>query len=252
MNKLRQIVTRTAPLHATPDKFSEMVSEMIFGETLEVFEDHNGWIKAKSLRDGYEGYISKEGLSESIFDPTHQICALQSFVYRKPDYKSPPLTTLPFLSRITVMEDEVQNGFMEMEGGGWIWAGHLEDITARQEDFTATALRFIGMPYLWGGRTSRGLDCSGLVQTALLAAGIPCPRDTKDQLKIGQALEFGDTIQYATLQRGDLVFFERHVGIMVDENRILNATARTMDTRIENLEEMTRTYPGGIIACRRV
>lgn len=246
MTKLYQIVTRTAPLHARPDKKSEMVSEMIFGETLEATKEQGQWIRAKSLRDGYEGYISREGLSETILDPTHQICALQSFVYRKPDYKSPPLTTLPFLSRVTLIDEDSQNGFVEMEGGGWIWAGHLEDITARHTDFTATALRFAGVPYLWGGRTSRGLDCSGLVQAALLAAGIPCPRDTKDQIALGS-----DTSS-AKLQRGDLVFLERHVGVMVDETRILNATARTMDTRIENLEEMANAYPQGILSCRRL
>jgi cell wall-associated NlpC family hydrolase len=244
---LYQIVTRSAPLYAAPNAGSEMVSEMLFGETLQALEDQGGWIKARSLRDSYEGYVAIETLGTEILDPTHQVSALQSFVYRKPDYKDPPLTAIPFLARLTLMGEPAQNGFVEMEGGGWIWAGHLEDITETHADYTATALRFVGTPYLWGGRSVRGLDCSGLVQLALLAAGRPCPRDTKDQIHLGQAADIA-----RPPRRGDLVFFERHVGIMTDEHHILNATARTMDARVEMLDEMVKHYKGGVLAIRRL
>jgi hypothetical protein len=241
-----QITTRTAPLHAEADKSSEMVSEMLFGETLEIKSEHGEWMYVRTLRDQYEGFLHRHHITHLLLDPTHQICALQTHVYKTPDYKKPPLTALPFLARVTLMDEAEQKGFTEMVGGGWVASLHLEDITARHPDFTETALRFIGTPYLWGGRTSRGLDCSGLVQTALLAAGIPCPRDTKDQIHLGRSSPRG------SLQRGDLAFFERHVGIMVDDQNILNATARTMDTRVEKLEEMAALYPGGILACRRI
>lgn len=234
-------------MYAQPHAGSEMVSEMLFGETLETIEDLGGWIKARSLRDSYEGYVAIEALGMDILDPTHQINALQSFVYRKPDYKEQPLTALPFLARVTLMDEPAKNGFVEMVGGGWIWAGHLEDITTKHPDWAETALRFLGAPYLWGGRSARGLDCSGLVQLALMSAGLPCPRDTKDQIHLGVPLD-----DRASLQRGDLVFFERHVGIMIDESRILNATARTMDVRIESLIEMQKHYKGGILGRRKL
>lgn len=242
-----QVIAPVAPLHTRPDSAAEMVSEMLFGEELDVLEDRPNWVKALSLRDGYEGYTYKNGVGPAAAAPTHRIAAVQTHLYRAPDYKTPPVTSLPFLASLRLKTAAPQNGFAELENGLWVWAGHTEPLAARREDYVETALRFVGTPYLWGGKTCAGLDCSGLVQIALWAAGLPCPRDTKDQIGLGAALADDEP-----LRRGDLVFLERHVGIMIDEARILNATARTMDTRIENLDEMAQSYPGGILARKRL
>lgn len=247
---LYQVVTTTAGLHAAPEACSEMVSEALFGEALEALKEKSsaeGWIRARTQRDAYEGYVLKENLAPQTHAPTHQVGALSSLLYASPDYKKPPVMALPFLAQLSLKDEPPQNGFLPLAQGDWVWAGHVEPISLTRTDYVETALRFLGTPYLWGGRSARGLDCSGLVQLALLAAGIPCPRDTKDQIALGSPAD-----ENSPLARGDLVFFERHVGIMIDEENILNATARSMDTRVENLAEMTAYYKGGILAHRKI
>lgn len=240
------IAAPTAPLHAAPDSTSEMVSEMLHGEGLDILSTAGDWAKVKSQRDGYEGFLHSSHYADGPA-PTHQVTALRTILYDAPDFKRPPVLSLPFLARVGIKNSSAQNGFVETAAGQWIWEGHIAPLTAIQPDFVETALKFLGTPYLWGGRTAIGIDCSGLVQAALLAAGIACPRDTKDQISIGTAIP-----PNTPPKRGELVFFERHVGIMVDNTRIFNATARTMDARIEKLDEMAAQYNGGILARREI
>ena len=113
------------------------------------------------------------------------------------------------------------------------------------DDFVETAMKFLDTPYLWGGRSCAGIDCSGLVQISLMAAGLECLRDTKDQIgTIG-------TKASPPLKRGDLVFFEGHVGIMVDEENLLNATSRHMKTIIEPVDHVKDAY-NGILNIKRL
>jgi cell wall-associated NlpC family hydrolase len=253
MAKKFQIVTRSAPFLLEPEPFAELASEILYGETVETISHHGDYLKAKCLTDGYEGYIEKSALSDDLVDFTHKVIKLHSFIYNEPDYKSRSVTYLSFLSRLSVTGDE-ENGFAEIEGGGWIWTDDIAPKDYKIQDYTKAAEMFIGIPYVWGGRTSRGLDCSGLVQLSLLHAGIACPRDSGDQHKQikGEHIELTNAYAPDGLKRGDLVFFKGHVGIMTSPSHILNATARTLDIRTEELADMSRHYDEGILAIKRL
>ncbi len=252
MAKKFQVVTRSAPFLLEPDPFAELASEILYGETIETISHHGDYLKAKCLTDGYEGYIEKIALTEDLVDFSHRIIKLHSFVYNEPDYKTRGVTYLSFMSRLSVTGEE-ENGFAEIEGGGWIWADDIAPASYKIEDYTRAAEMFIGLPYIWGGRTSRGVDCSALLQLAMMHTQIPCPRDSGDQRKGIKAgnIELSNAYAPEGLQRGDLVFFKGHVGIMTDNAHILNATARTMDVRIEELADMSRHYDGGILSVKR-
>ncbi|MCB1562717.1 MAG: C40 family peptidase [Alphaproteobacteria bacterium] len=248
-----QVQTSSAFMRLEPDARAEGSNELLFGEQVDILEappenaDGVGWVKARSLTDGYEGYIRADSLSDRVTEATHRLKMLRSHIYPAPDFKAPPLMALSFLSPVTLSKEH-ENGFTLTEHGGWVFAAHFADAAERAPapDPAETALRFEGVPYLWGGRTSAGLDCSALAQLCAMAAGHPCLRDSSQQQDT-----LGEDFRHATLQRGDFVFFKGHVGIMLDGERVINATARHMTTCIENCEDVAEAY-GGIVAVRRL
>ena len=249
--KKYQVLADSVVMTDTPEMVAEATTELLFGEQVEVIgQDDDDWIKCRSLSDGYEGYVPRGEMDEEITAATHKISTIRGFAYTESDYKSPPVRSLSFGSPLSVFLEE--NGYALLMQGGWVPLEQICKIDVKERDIAKTAEMFLGIPYLWGGRTSIGLDCSALVQLSLKEAGVPCPRDTKDQIKaVGEVIEFGDTIAYGSLKRGDLVFFEGHVGIMMDENNIINATARHMRVVIEDLQDVSDAY-GGILRVRRV
>jgi len=248
-NPIMQVTVGSVAMTNHADFSSETTNELLYGETIEIIgtrEDEYGapWVEAVSLHDGYQGFIAQDALGATVENPTHKVYALRSFVYPEPDFKTLPILALSFGSLVHAKKDE-HNGFVRLSNSGWIWSEHLIESSYKVLDYSATAERFIGTPYLWGGRTSFGLDCSALVQLALQAAGYKPLRDSKDQETSLTSLP-----KNTTLTRGDLVYFKGHVGIMVSESRILNASARTMDTRVERLSDLARFYKG-IVSVKR-
>ncbi|MGH1399071.1 MAG: NlpC/P60 family protein [Alphaproteobacteria bacterium] len=242
MGEQLQVLADSVIMSDTPDAAAEASNELLFGEIVEVIEDAGEWARVRAAHDGYEGFVPRGAFDDEIVEATHVVSALRTFAFAETDFKSAPLRVLSYQSRLhIIVEDE---GYGLLAQGGWVFMGHVRAIEARQDDIVANALPFIGAPYLWGGRTSLGLDCSALVQLSCMAAGIDVPRDTKDQVSaIGTEVK--------TPQRGDFVFFEGHVGIMVDEQNLLNATARHMQVLIEPLREVAAAYDG-ITAIKRL
>lgn len=216
----RAVAAGIADLKNAPAPDAPLDTQALHGEIAVVYEDYEGYAWAQLERDGYVGYLPSAALAPVGPPSTHRVNVRRTFVYPGPNMKLPPLSVLPFGARLTVTGRG--DTFAITADGGAIFAEHLVEIDARAGDFVAVAEGFLGAPYLWGGRTPDGVDCSGLVQAALTAAGIACPRDTDMQERaLGTALDLSDGIPQ--LQRGDLVFWRGHVGIMRDAGRLLHA-----------------------------
>ena len=222
-------VVPAAPLRAAPDAEAEQVDQVLFGETFEVLEEAGGFCWGQARRDGYVGYVARADLGPLAPTPTHRVSAIRTYAFKDPSIKSRALGPYSLGGLITV---ETQEGrFVKAANSGWFVEAHLSPIGVFEDDVVAVAERYLGAPYLWGGRESLGLDCSGLVQQALLACGRACPRDTDQQALMGRA------VQAQGLARGDLVFWRGHVAILLDERRILHANAHHMAVAIEPLAE---------------
>ena len=202
-------------------------TELLLGETVTVFDRAEGFAWVQARRDGYVGYVAARDIAEGSPAPTHAVCAVRSFIYRAADIKSPVTGWASLNSPVVISGTE--DRFSCLAGGGYMVSQHLRGVADREEDFVAVAEGFLETPYLWGGRSSLGLDCSGLVQNALHAAGFACPRDTDMQeAALGETLPDG-----APFARGDLVFWKGHVGIMLDGDTLLHANATYMKTVAE-------------------
>lgn len=228
--KLFEISEPMAPMRKEPRFDSKRTTELLFGERVKVFEVREGWAWVKAAHDGYVGYIPASSLSSEISAPTHRVAVPSTFMYPAPDIKSAPEIPLPMNARIEVLEES--DRFARMRNGRFVVAAHLKPMTSREEDYVAVAGRFLNAPYLWGGKTHYGLDCSGLVQTAMHAAGHACPRDTDLQER-----ELGTPINdHQALKRGDLLFWKGHVGIMVDTSSMLHSNGHHMQVVVEPVE----------------
>ena len=227
-----RVITATTPLFSEPRSDGPMQSELLLGETVTILEQSNeGWSWGQSDLDGYVGYLPSDSLSLNHNIPTHRVAALRSFVYPSPSIKFVPTAALSFGARVCVTAPH--EPFSQLADGGFIISAHLTPLTATADDPAAFAELFLHTPYLWGGRSSLGLDCSGLVQVVLQACGLPCPRDSDMQEQdLGQALP-----DATALRRNDLVFWKGHVGLMLDEQILLHASGHQMAVVKEPLSE---------------
>jgi cell wall-associated NlpC family hydrolase len=230
----RQVGVPVLPVRREPRFDATLDTEALLGEIVTVYDEREGWAWVQLSRDGYVGYMPSEGLSRKIATPTHRVAALRTYVYPEPDGKSPPLALLSLNALLTASGEEGK--FLALAGGGFVFAGHVAPQGApAAPDYVAIAESFLGAPYLWGGRTSVGLDCSGLVQLAVEAAGHTAPRDADMQAAaLGRALDWREGLK---LRRGDLVFWEGHVGIMTSGRDLLHANAYHMAVACEPFAE---------------
>jgi cell wall-associated NlpC family hydrolase len=229
----RQVEASSLPLRREPRFDAILDSEALFGETLTLFDESEGWAWVQLARDGYVGYLPSEGLTSAVTTPTHRVAALRTYVYASPDIKTPPLALLSLNALLSGAGEEGR--FLALQSGGFVIAEHVRKLDEPSRDFVDVALGFRGTPYLWGGRTSLGVDCSGLVQLASEAAGLSCPRDADMQAhEVGRQL---DRQGADALARGDLVFWDGHVGIMTGAHDLVHASAYQMMVVEEPLAE---------------
>lgn len=245
---LRQSLLGITPLFDKPEKNAQQVSQIRYGEFLDVFEVRgDGYLWVQNRQDRYVGYIpSTHVLSEEIAALSTRINVLRTFVYPKPDIKIPPVDELTLGSYVTIAGEEKQ--FYRLAAGGYVIARHVATTEAAlTPDYVFTAGRMMGTPYLWGGRTPEGIDCSGFVQLALEMAGIDCPRDSDQQREL-----FGKPLprhwRDMGWKRGDLVFFKGHVGIMTGPTHMIHASGHHMQVVTEPLAEMVDGRSNEILA----
>ncbi|WP_270375121.1 C40 family peptidase [Marinicauda sp. Alg238-R41] len=231
-----QVTASVTALRASPSENAPMDSQLLHGEVFSVEKEENGWAYGTARRDDYSGWVSLSALEEPVLISTHRVSALRTYAFSEPDLKSRPRAIVSLNAKVASAQRKGK--FIDCQRLGWIFETHLAVLGAAESDYVAVAERFLYTPYLWGGRESIGLDCSGLVQTALEAAGVRgFPRDTKEQEAWAKTrwntLDISDDL--AGLQRGDLIFWPGHVGIMTDSRSLLHANAHHMATVVEPL-----------------
>ena len=226
----QEVIAGQAPLRAGPSHDAGLLTEALKGERVVVYEtDDEGWSWGQLETDRYVGFLPASALLAAGLAPTHRVTALRTLVFPGPDIKLPPVETLPLGAQVAIVR--MQENFA-VSAGGFLPARHLAPLAAVEPDFVSVAERFLGVPYLWGGKTSLGLDCSGLVQVSLHAAGVACPRDSDMQERT-----LGRSISLAGLQRGDLIFWKGHVAIALGRNSMIHANAFHMAVAIEPVAE---------------
>jgi dipeptidyl peptidase-like protein/NlpC/P60 family protein len=247
-----EVVAAQAPLRSTPSHDAGLETEALKGERVTVYDMKDGFAWGQLAADGYVGYLPATALRPPGPVTTHKVTALRTFVFPGPSIKLPPTEALSFGCRLAVAR--VAEPFAVTPDGGHVPLLHVAPIDTNETDFVAVAERFLGIPYLWGGKTSLGLDCSGLVQLALNACGIACPRDTDMQEKVlGTALP--RPLDPKTLRRGDLVFWRGHVAFVRDEATLVQASGQLATVVIEPITsglERIRADAGEVTSVRRV
>jgi cell wall-associated NlpC family hydrolase len=228
---VQEVIAGAAPLRQSPSHDAPLLTEALHGERMTIYEhDEEGWAWGQLALDGYVGWLPAAALLAPGPEPTHRVAALRTLVFPGPSIKLTPTDALPLGARVAVARED--DTFAITAAGGYLPKRHLAPLQSVEPDFVAVAERFLGTPYLWGGKSSLGIDCSGLVQMALAACGIACPRDSDMQ-----EASLGKSISLAGLQRGDIIFWKGHVAIALGRNSTIHANAHHMAVAIEPVAE---------------
>jgi hypothetical protein len=228
---VREVAEPQAQLRRSPSPDAPLDTEALKGERVTIYESNEeGWSWGQLAADGYVGWLPTSALREPGPPPTHRVAVPRTLVFPGPSIKLPPLEGLSLGCRLMITR--IEGPLAVTDTKGFVPACHLKPVDSSEPDFVAIAGTFVGVPYLWGGKSSLGLDCSGLVQIALTASGVTCPRDSDMQERA-----LGPAVPLTELQRGDLVFWNDHVAIARDPATLIHANAFHMAVAVEPVRE---------------
>ena len=231
--RLMQVIEPVVTVHKAPRFDAMQLTQALFGETVKLFHEEEGWAWVQLAKDGYVGYVNGNALSPHVVAPTHRVAVPSTFMYPDANLKTLPAIHLTLNAQVAVT---AENGaYSQLSNGRFVFTAHLKHVDEVEPDFVAVAEMFRHVPYYWGGKSVQGLDCSGLVQLSLEACGMKALRDSDMQeATLGERLLVNDL---DGLKRGDLVFWNGHVGIMTDENTLLHANGHHMMVVAEPLKD---------------
>jgi len=226
-----EIIEVIADLRRAPSHEAALDTQALYGERVSVYEiNEEGWAWGQLASDGYVGYLPANALAKSGPAPTHTVIVPRTLCFPAADIKRPPLAALPMRSALAIVRQDER---FAVAANGWhVPASHVAPLAHAQPDFVAVAEMFLGTPYLWGGKSVLGIDCSGLVQISLHAANRDCPRDSDMQ-----EAALGRPVELEGLRRGDLLFWPGHVAIACDAGTIVHANAHHMMVAREPLRQ---------------
>jgi hypothetical protein len=228
---VREVAEPQAPVRRSPSPDAPLDTEALKGERITIYDSNEeGWSWGQVGADGYVGYVPTSALRDPGPPPTHRVAVPRTLVFPGPSIKLPPLEGLSLGCRLAITR--IDGPLAVTDTNGFVPAGHLKPLDTSEPDFVAVAETFIGVPYLWGGKTTLGIDCSGLVQIALVTSGTACPRDSDMQERT-----LGSALSLSELQRGDLVFWKDHVAIAHDSTTLVHANAFHMAVAFETARE---------------
>jgi cell wall-associated NlpC family hydrolase len=227
-------VVASAMLRTAPDDTAVAVSALLFGEWFTAFDMAHGWVWGQCGHDAYVGWVRAKALRAGTGAPTHRVVAPTASIFTRPDIKTRVVGALPLNAQLAAAS--AGDDFVAA-AGGFVHRRHVRALADgnhadRSDDAVKIALGFVGTPYVWGGRTRDGIDCSGLTQAVLAASGVDCPRDSDQQRDVFPAVD------PASRRRGDLAVFPGHVGILADPLTLVHANAYWMATVVEPLAEV--------------
>jgi len=228
-----------------PRRQSESTSEVLFGESVLVLEQNAEWTQIRTVSDGYEGYIESSAFALTDVASTHRVTTKATPLFEYPDIKGPVGLRLLFGSELSVSESDVEGKFLQLTGGGFVWNEHCrkKNIPLQSSMIEIAQSNYWHTPYLWGGRSTDGCDCSGLVQMLAMARGVNLPRDSIDQEKA-----LSKNVEFENRSAEDLVFWPGHVGVLQSPEILLHATAHFMRCCVEPLQDVIQRAgsPGSV------
>lgn len=238
-----------ATVRKEPGFKAECTSECLYGERLTELDKHKGWLKVRSAVDGYEGYVNQNDVqnAENYASATHWVQTRSTLLFAKASIKSAVVHRLPFQSRL-ILSDRQDGPFTRTACGHYVWHAHMlrTDQIHQSDPLTLAHTHFIGAPYVWGGRSTEGLDCSGLIQALAAAKGLSIPRDSHEQEQSIQT-----RVTHTQAQAMDLVYWPGHVGILQSSTTLLHATAHSLGCVVEPYSDVL-DRAGSVSSIRRL